>query len=303
MRDYKTYNDFRRSQNKIAAAWFQQKNFSTHPQYSFILKDIKAWRNNIILPEVADYIETVKADYESKGIPFPFHKYVHHGLSSQAMLFNLLGDSARKIDVTFFKDLFSLPETSIEADSQILFEYSDRQTFNELQSQPTSFDFAIKNKSGKHIFVEAKYIEPEFGGCSTIQGGECDGRNPIDNPQLCYLTHKGRKYWDLMIKHGLHKAFTNTPICPFSVYYQFFREVLFAAENNGHLVLLVDKRNPAFYKSGSMGERGLIPTLTGYLPEHLKQITHTLFIQDVVEKLAQHNYAWIQEFKKKYGIE
>jgi len=40
---------------------------------------------------VAAYIEEEHAQREAQQQGFPLHKYTHHGLSSQAMLFNLVG--------------------------------------------------------------------------------------------------------------------------------------------------------------------------------------------------------------------
>ncbi len=119
--------------------------------------------------------------------PFPLHKYIHHGLSSQAMLFNLLGEVILKKDIRFFTSLFPYEDICIDNKSELLFEYSDRKTFNEKQRQPTSSDLAIKNSKGKNIFIEAKYIETEFGKCSTIESGECEGVNPINDINSCYF--------------------------------------------------------------------------------------------------------------------
>lgn len=299
---YKQYNDFRRDQNQIAANWFLKKNFAVQQKYPFILKSHNDWKSNIILSAVADFIDKTKNDYEKRKEPFPLHKYIHHGLSSQAMLFNLLGDSVVKKDLVFFSHLFDYADVYIDTDSELLFEYSDRKTFNEKQQQPTSFDFAIKNKNGKNVFVEAKYVETEFGKCSTIDNGDCEGLNPVNNPDLCYLTHKERNYWELMKKHGLDKSYINSPICPFSVYYQFYRELLFAIENNGYYVILTDSRNPAFYKSANNSQRGLIPILINLIPGDLRPIIKMLNIQEVIDKLENLDYDWTEEFRDKYGL-
>lgn len=299
---YKQYNDFRRDQNQIAANWFLKKNFAVQQKYPFILKSHNDWKSNIILSAVADFIDKTKNDYEKRKEPFPLHKYIHHGLSSQAMLFNLLGDSVVKKDLDFFSHLFDYADVYIDTDSELLFEYSDRKTFNEKQQQPTSFDFAIKNKNGKNVFVEAKYVETEFGKCSTIDNGDCEGLNPVNNPDLCYLTHKERNYWELMKKHGLDKSYINSPICPFSVYYQFYRELLFAIENNGYYVILTDSRNPAFYKSANNSQRGLIPILINLIPGDLRPIIKMLNIQEVIDKLENLDYDWTEEFRDKYGL-
>jgi hypothetical protein len=299
---YPQFKDFRRAQNQFAIDWFQKKQYSVQTKYPFILKEYEDWRMNIILPEVADFIQCTKDVYEKKGDPFPLHKYIHHGLSSQAMLFNLIGDPARIKDHTFFQNIFDFPAVIIDANSEFLFELSDRNVFNERQQQPTSFDFAVLNATGKHIFLEAKYVEAEFGQCSTIEGGECDGLNPVMDSQLCYLTHKGRKYWELMNKYQLGTAYEKSLICPLAIYYQFYREFMFALERNGYYVILYDKRNPAFLKSAPAGPRGLIPTLLNSVPPDLQPYIKTMQIQDVVDVLDRAGYGWVSDFKGKYGI-
>jgi len=303
MWSYKQYKDYRREQNIIAEKWFKEKVYPVNKKYSFILDKNSDWRKNILLKTVADFIEVTKRTYEKEGKPFPSHKYIHHGLSSQAMLFNLLGEVVLNKDYTFLSTVFNFPEVQITPISELLFEYSCRKTFNENQQQPTSFDFAIINKTGKNVFLEAKYVETEFGKCSTIETGECDGLNPIPDNNYCYLTYKGRNYWELMKKYKLDKPFINSPICPFAVYYQFYRELMFALENNGYYVILIDNRNPAFNKTAA-GEidRGLIPVLTNILPEELKPYVKIIYIQDVINKLRLAGYTWASEFKNKYGM-
>jgi hypothetical protein len=215
-----SFKYFRREQNQIATEWFRKNNLQVTSEYSFILSNHNDWAKNILLPEVVIEILRLKNEYEAKHEPFPLHQYFHHGLSSQAMLFNLFGDPFIKKDHNLFSEIFNYVGVDINQDSKLFFEYSDRKVFNENQQQPTSFDFAIKN-SGRNIFVEAKYVEAEFGGCSTIKSGECDGLNPSRNPDLCYLTQKGRRYWSLMDKYGLTEVYKDSPICPYSIYYQF----------------------------------------------------------------------------------
>ena len=300
---YQQYKNFRKTQNEIAKKWFAKKGFVVQEKYPFILKNNSKWRENLILEEVADFIELTRKEYEEKQEPFPLHKYIHHGLSSQAMLFNLLGNAVLKKDKEFFSKLFAFDKVLIDDSSKLLFEYSDRKVFNERQQQPTSFDFAIENSKGKNIFLEAKYVETEFGKCSTIESGECDGMNPINDIKSCYLTHCERNYWSLMEKHNLSEPYKNSLICPFAIYYQFYRELLFAVERNGYFVILIDKRNPAFIKTDEVNERGLIPILTNPLSEQMKSIVKVIYIQDVVELLEKFGYSWVSEFKNKYGLE
>lgn len=58
------------------------------------------------------------------------------------------------------------------------FEYDDSMVFNEDSGQPTSLDLAISGDTGR-IFIEAKLVKSEFGGCFIFSGGDCEGRNPL----------------------------------------------------------------------------------------------------------------------------
>ena len=41
------------------------------------------------------------------------------------------------------------------------------------------------------LFVESKFVEKDFGGCSVFRNGDCDGRNPVSDPSDCYMHHLG----------------------------------------------------------------------------------------------------------------
>ena len=81
-----------------AARWFASHGLRTHPKYPYCLHDWAQWPQNIILPEVVAYIEQQKAQCLGHD-PFPLHKFLHHGLSSQAMLFNLVGPLLARSDL------------------------------------------------------------------------------------------------------------------------------------------------------------------------------------------------------------
>src|ERR1700752_1493508 len=78
---------------RAATAWFAAKEFEVHPQRAYSLHKVANWRQNIILPEVAQYIDD---EIEARGKQFALNGQVHHGLSSQAMLFNLVGPLAAR---------------------------------------------------------------------------------------------------------------------------------------------------------------------------------------------------------------
>lgn len=166
---YPRYAAFEKELQSAAQAWFNQKGYPVHPRMPYLLAEWEHWPRNIILPEVAEYIQGERTQRASvKG--FPLHKYVHHGLSSQAMLFNLIGPlNVRKdlspLEKAFKHNNLAWPGGALSA----TFEYENRTIFNEDSGQPTSIDLMIQDVTGApKIMVEAKLVEREFGGCSVL---------------------------------------------------------------------------------------------------------------------------------------
>lgn len=143
------YGTYERTMRATATAWFNQKALPRDPRYSFVLDRWEHWPQNIILSEVAQYIERCKADCERQGKPFPLHKYLHHGLSSQAMAFNLVGPLIVRND---YQPLIeALASVGVECGKQLhdaVFELEDRTVFNEDSGQPTSIDIALRDAEG-----------------------------------------------------------------------------------------------------------------------------------------------------------
>jgi len=300
---YPRQKQFEKQLRQSAENWFRSKGFETQPKMPYCLNSLEDWANNIILPEVTKFIQDCKAKAESEGRPYPLHKYVHHGLSSQAMAFNLFGPLITRQDLTPFVELLVEKRIKVQEDIVLAeFEYEDRKIFCENQGQPTSIDIVLKNSQNKPVvFIESKLVEKEFGGCSVFAGGDCPGMNPAKNLEECYHHFIGRKYWTIMEKHGISDFIKNEKTCPFTSYYQFFREILFSIENNGPFILLCDKRSAVFQVSE---KRGLVPFLRTFLPNELKYSLDIVTIQEVVDKIRQSNRHndWIGEFCIKYGI-
>src|SRR5512143_3690377 len=82
---------FEKALHKAAHAWFESKGFAVAASKDYCLADSSKWAQNIILPEVAQYINDEAARRSAKGVGFALHMGLHNGLSSQAMLFNLVG--------------------------------------------------------------------------------------------------------------------------------------------------------------------------------------------------------------------
>jgi hypothetical protein len=292
---------------RIAASnWFKNRGYSTHSRMSYCLNNWDDWKKNIILDEVAAYIEKHKEGCERDRKPFPLHKYVHHGLSSQAMEFNLIGPLITRND---FEPLLQLlTQKNVDVSGHVIsasFEYEDRNVFNEDSGQPTSIDIVLKNEKGNPIvFVESKLVEKEFGGCSIFSGGDCSGQNPLSDKGRCYLHFIGRKYWDLIEKYGFSETLKAEQQCIFVAHYQYFREVLFSLEKDGTFVLLSDQRSPVFHCTANGTNKGLMPFLLQFVPDEYKDRIASVSIQELVNSIKKSgkHQDWVKDFESKYGL-
>jgi hypothetical protein len=289
-----------------AATWFADHGKAVSEHYPFILKKHDQWPENIILPEVARFIQGEIARRKEKGLRFALHRYVHHGLSSQAMLFNLIGPLIVRHDLEPLRQALAAqgvacPTGALHAD----FEVEDWQVFNEDRGQPTSLDLVLSDDCGSpRVLIEAKLVEMGFGGCSVFADHNCDGRNPAHDPPLCYLNHVGRRYWALLADHGfLDGPIGSDATCILANHYQFFREVLFALQERGTFVVLCDGNSPTFYHDGPQGVRGLVPFLSSLMPESARERVATVTIQQVVDAIKDSGrHEWIAEFQRRYGL-
>lgn len=302
---FKRYSDFRREVQKAAVAWFLERGFASN-QMPYCLRRWEDWPQNIILDEVKQFIKEQKIQCEKESKPFPLHKYLHHGLSSQAMAFNLIGPLVTRKDyITLYN---ALTDNGINVNFEIggiEFEFENRETFNEDTGQPTSVDIVIKDKNNNpQIFIESKYVEQKFGGCSVYEDGDCNGENPIHSYKKCFLNHIGRKYWEILSKYGFDKSFVSERHCPLACNYQFFRELLFSLENGGQFILLYDERSPVFHRENNGDKRGLIDFLLKFIPHEIISKIHSFSIQSIVTYIKQSgkHADWIKEFEKKYGL-
>lgn len=303
---YPKRSHYQRQMRKIATDWFAKRHSIVDEKYNFMLVRWEDWPENIILPEVVEYIQQTRANRAAKGKGFALHKYIHHGLSSQALLFNLVGplivrQDLALLETVFNKNDFEWPQQKVGA----ILEYEDRAIFNEDSGQPTSIDMVLVDEMDRpFLFIECKFTEGEFGGCSVFAKGDCDGRNPAQALSLCYLHHIGRRYWDLMEKHGfLQGPINNDKLCIMAQHYQFFRIVLFALEHQQPCVLLSDERSPTFICDGPMGQRGLLPLLLSLIPEKVRTQVLPITIQQVAKAIKESGrHPWITEFEEKYGL-
>ncbi len=294
------FADYRSRMEKAATAWIKGRELLTG-QAPYILKEHSLWPQNLLDPQFSEMILAERSLRASSGEGFPIHKYLHHALSSQAMLFNLMLPLMKEGDVDALSRGFEaakIPWPGPGARARL--EVEDRSLFNENAGQPTSFDMEISGPDGAPLYIEAKLVEQEFGGCSLLEGGDCDGENPASDQEKCALVGMGRRYWERLEELGFDLS--AGPICPFGSYYQFYREVAYALTRGGHYVLLVHDQNPAFWKD--QGNRGLWPFLLKSVPEKHRHRLHRLTLQQLATALRQTGrHPWIDEFSTRYALE
>jgi hypothetical protein len=298
------FADYRRRMERAASAHFAERGARVSPKASYILESLDVWHENLVRPELARLVTDERA--RRSGVEsFPLHKYAHHGLSSQAMLFNLVLPLFEADDVDALADAFrdaGAPWPGPGAHARL--EVTDRAVFAEDGGQPTSFDLCVEGPAGPPLFVEAKLVEREFGGCSMLEAGDCEGENPAGRPDRCPLHRMGRAYWTRLAELGFDTdAMRASPVCLLGPYYQFFREVAFALTRGGHFVLLVHGDNPAFWRDD--GARGLWPFLTRFVPEAFRGRLHRVTLQSAAAAIAatgRHD-DWIGTFRRRYALD
>lgn len=326
---------FRRPLERAAARFFEARGVPTTSPGGFIPRcsgtrtapaargqpiTPQPWHVNLIDDEVIGAIEGWRHDATQAGRNIALHDYLHHGLSSQAMAFNLIGHLIARDDIDAMGTAFVAAGAPWPgAGARATLEHEDPSVFDEKQRQPTSIDLVIEPAivdAGPTLFVEVKLVESGFGGCSQLRArGErpaaCSGANPLllagELTKACRLARIGRTYWKRLEEQGVLGATQQTaPRCPLADDYQFFREVGFALHRSGHFVLLVDARNPAFVtQPGESIERGAWDRLIEQVQPAARKRMHLVTLQSVVAAIrgtGRHG-DWIERFVEKYALD
>ena len=292
---------------RAAAAWFAERGYQVDPKHPYCLADHDDWPQNIIDKKVVEYVEHWRDKRRlCTGKEPPLHKYLHHGLSSQAMVLNLVGPLIVGNDLSPLLSVLEAHGMShLDGHVTPVLEYEDISVFREVGHQPTSLDLVLKDQSGPRVFVEAKLSEPGFGGCSVHHRGACDGQNPVSDLSRCYLHQKKKRlYWKLLDEQGfLDGPIADDPFCVLAEHYQFFRELCFAIHFGGRFVVLADERNPSFFGSDAATDHGLIGSLLRMVPAGLHAQVSQVSVQQVVAAIkGMGRPPWISEFEAKYGL-
>jgi hypothetical protein len=303
---YRERAAFERRLRQVAAEWLKARGFPQRPRTPYVLEGRDRWRDNIIVPEVARYIEAKLSTETSAGRRHSLHRWVHDGLSSQAMLFNLVGPLIVTGDFSPLRQAFvaaGLPFPVGQVCAE--FEYQDPGVFSERVPQPTSIDLMVAGRTDRaRLFVEAKLTERGFGGCSVFGRKGCDGSNPAADVAKCYLHQAGRLYWEVLRQQGFTDGLTaGHRRCVLADHYQFFREVCFALAKGGVFVLLMDERNPLFAHRRSDQEPNLMDRLCGMVPANLRERVTKISVQQIVAAIKESpDHRWVAAFEEKYGL-
>jgi len=251
---------------------------------------------------VAQFVQREIESRKASNQRFALHTFVHHGLSSQALLWNLLGPlivDERWDILTQVLRTANIPLKGEVSGAEV--ELEDPSVLGEYGGQPTSVDLCLSTTAQERVFVEFKFTGAAFGGCSVFRDGYCDGHNPAKNFDLCYLHRINRQYRILMQKHRLLRGGLLTDSqCPFTNQYQPICLVLDALEQKGHFLLMYDKRNPAFVIESQGRQRGLFIRVLESLPEHARARCHALSVQQVIHLLEPHGLHWLAELREKH---
>ncbi len=170
-----------------AAAFFRARGYPVRKKYPFILADWEQWPSNIILGNVAAYIRRERERRAEQGSGFPLHHYLHHGLSSQAMLFNLVGPLVLENDFEPIRSVLAAKGAAWGGDAvSAHFEIEDRTVFNEAYGQPTSVDLVVSDGSSPDLFVRSQVLSSGSLRMLVFKRGDCDAANPAVRFSLFY---------------------------------------------------------------------------------------------------------------------
>ena len=290
-------NEFVKRLQKQTANYFQSQELLT-AGCGYILDKYENWGKNIIQDNVRKFIVNEKEKAKNEKRPFALHKYLHHGLSSQACFFNLLGPIVVSRDFGLMKEILTLSTVKLEGEIiDAKFEYTDRKIFNESKGQPTSVDLYVVTDCNEKIYVEFKFTEAEFGTCSIYEDGNCDGLNPKFDPELCYLHNINRNYINLMNKYDLLR---DGDSCQFIEFYQVYRLLLMALEDDGQFLLIHDERNPTFIGEYKGKTRGRYIRFLKMLPPKFVNRVHVISVQSILKRLQVKKCNWSEDFMSKY---
>lgn len=185
------------------------------------------------------------------------------------------------------------------------------------EPRQTSLDGYI---SGDYrIAIECKFTEAEVGTCSrphlkrtasSFESEHCNGTYSVQRTRSkrCSLTQIGVLYWKYVPQLFKWKSNSDLDPCPLNKNYQLVRNILAVGVksngtvslNDGHVILIYDKRNPAFQEKGE-GFIAYKKTQIALLePTMLRKCSWQHIIQHMRDK---NILPWLTEnLAQKYGL-
>lgn len=162
------------------------------------------------------------------------------------------------------------------------------------------------------VAVECKLAEEDVGCCSQPPDW-CDGTYTLQGsrPDRCALSTKGVRYWTFVPQVTNWAAESDYDPCPLYRTYQLIRNLLAACirpadgvpttdPERGHVVLIVDERNPEF-KNGGQGHKAVRVAWAGLRdPTRLRVCT---WQEILVAMRKDPRLDWLTEgLRLKYGL-
>jgi len=297
-------------------------------KYDFVFKDKYRYLNfhpDIMQPAQDMLAGRVDRYYQGTSSEIAIHDYIGHLASSQALCWNIVLPMKKHDN---FGPLFQVLSTALAEEGMAsefdfgiettaVLELNVGQDLGEDSRAATSIDLYLRTPQGKVCAVEFKLTEPNFGRCKLPRSktGKCDGsygspqNAEANNGFLCYLSMKGRRYWQLGGQYNLLNPTLINKHCPLDRYYQALRNLMVAKkraqessekEIRGIFVLAADERNEAFWGSGSHYD-----SFKQYLAEVRGKAVPDVFrisIQDILNKFSGSLSEYKEYFRVKYGI-
>ncbi len=288
-------------------------------------------RRPVLRPEFADRNvlvppDGIRADMIRSAIgPEQRHCGFHKLHSSQALAQSVFGA------VSAFGRLDVLKGIAAECGHRAFFTDSDGwrlemehavddiNALNERKKSRTSIDVLL-DRPGRRVAVECKFMETEFGRCSrpALKPGDfsydrqrCDGSYHVQagRRKRCSLTAIGIRYWQYLPRIFDWAPDRDHDPCPFRAGYQLARNALAACfapdgsfdPNRGHVLLVYDKRNPAFAADGEAEKQWRDALVACRVPALLRRVSWQRLSAALA---AAPELEWLVEgLRAKYGIE
>ncbi len=272
----------------------------------------ESWRNIIINPSASEQEVDKLLALVPEG---EHHKWFRSMNSSQALAQSVLGNLAVYNFLHILSELKDDDGLDLFGKVQISSENFSMEYKVKYLGEPRSTSLDGYLSGDYRIAIECKFTEAEVGTCSRprlqpTDSEYCNGTYSIQNPRIerCSLTEIGVCYWHYVPKLFKWKQDNDLDPCPLRKNYQLVRNILAVGVkpdgsvslNDGHVILIYDKRNPAFQNDGA-GLMAYMETKEALQePTMLRKISWQRIVQHIREKGL---LPWLTEnLALKYGL-